>query len=111
LFTDGHYTGFNLTSALDRGRLDDESHVRMTLWSAPGMEKPTFAEGVAALRSDSVRIYRKGDWLGPSWTNHWVHVVLNIPENFRKSGEPVICKAPFENTAEEQSNLIQAARD
>jgi hypothetical protein len=100
LFTDGHYADFNLSSALDRGRLDDERHVRMTVWSAPGMDKPTFADGVAALRSDSARTYRKGDWLGPSWTNHWVHVVLNIPEAFRESDEPVICKPAFESGAE-----------
>ncbi|RSH94200.1 Glycoside hydrolase, 38 vacuolar alpha mannosidase [Saitozyma podzolica] len=86
----GHYADFNLTSALDRGRLDDEKHVRMTVWSATGMAKPTFVEGVAGLGSDLARTYQKGDWLGPSWTNHWVHVVLNIPEAFRKSGEPVI---------------------
>jgi hypothetical protein len=62
------------------------------------------------LGSDLARTYQKGDWLGPSWTNHWVHVVLNIPEAFRKSGEPVICKLSCKSGAEEQSSSIQVAR-
>lgn len=93
LFTGGHYAAHNLSSALDRERLDSDAHVRMSVWSAPGMSKPGFEEAVQNLsKGDDVRRYSKGDWLGLSWTNHWVRVELTIPTHYAESGEPVICE-------------------
>nr|XP_018263421.1 uncharacterized protein I303_03290 [Kwoniella dejecticola CBS 10117]OBR85579.1 hypothetical protein I303_03290 [Kwoniella dejecticola CBS 10117] len=90
LFNEGHYASQNLTSALDRARVDGNKAVRMTLWSAPGLEKPAFEEATAQLKSSKTKEYQKGDWLGPSWTNHWVAVDLTIPEEWKKLEEPVI---------------------
>jgi len=63
----------------------------MQVWSAPGFEKPDFKQAIHALANEPTKPYRKGDWLGPSWTNHWVKVDLTIPESFAKSDEPVLC--------------------
>ncbi|OCF39360.1 hypothetical protein I317_06845 [Kwoniella heveanensis CBS 569] len=90
LFNDGHYAAYNLSSTLDRARVDGDDWVNMTAWSAPGLTKPTFEEAVTALRSEETKLYRKGDWLGPSWTNHWLKVELKIPADYAKSDEPVM---------------------
>jgi alpha-mannosidase len=90
LFTGGHYVAHNLSSVLDIARVDAEEHVKMTVWSAPGMEKPPFEEAVSSLKSQG-RPYRKGDWLGKSWTNHWVHAEFIIPAGWKERDEPVIC--------------------
>jgi hypothetical protein len=34
----------SLTSALYKGSVDDAAHVKMTVWSPPGREKPTFEQ-------------------------------------------------------------------
>nr|XP_019011845.1 uncharacterized protein I206_03951 [Kwoniella pini CBS 10737]OCF50626.1 hypothetical protein I206_03951 [Kwoniella pini CBS 10737] len=90
LFTEGHYAAQNLSSALDRMRVDSTDNVRMTLWSAPGLEKPTFEEATAQLKSGVGKTYKKGDWLGPSWTNHWLAVELIIPDTYKKYKEPPV---------------------
>jgi alpha-mannosidase len=54
------------------------------------MSKPTFEEAVVQLQSE-YRPYRVGDWLGKSWTNHWVKAELTIPDDFLKSDEEIIC--------------------
>jgi alpha-mannosidase len=97
LFTGGHFASQNLSSILERGRIDDGEHVKMRVWSAPGESKPGFQEATQAFapgktRSEGSKGYKKGDRLGPSWTNHWVHVELKIPESFQTANEPVICE-------------------
>ncbi len=95
LFTNGHFVTQNLSSVLERQRADGDEFVRLAVWSAPGETKPSFSQAMEQLRqSSSIKPYRKGDRLGPSWTNHWVRAVLTIPDSFRQSSEPVICKSP-----------------
>lgn len=100
MFTGGHFASQNLSSILERDRIDDEQHVKMRVWSAPGEEKPGFQEATQAFIPgktgvEGCRAYKKGDRLGPSWTNHWVHVELTIPDSFRNANEPVICELLF----------------
>ncbi|WVF71778.1 hypothetical protein IAT40_006586 [Kwoniella sp. CBS 6097] len=90
LFSNGHYAAHNLSSSLDRARVDGDEWVKLTAWSAPGLTKPAFDEATQALRSGETKPYRKGDWLGPSWTNHWLKAELRIPGNYAKSEEPVM---------------------
>ena len=94
LFTGGHFASQNLSSILERQRIDDADHVQMRVWSAPGETKPSFVKAVTAFddgRDEETRLYKKGDQLGPSWTNHWIEVKLKIPSAFANSDEPVIC--------------------
>jgi alpha-mannosidase len=92
----GHYAAYNLSSVLDRDRVSDSDHVQMTLWSAPGLSKPDFHEAKLFLSGGTP--FRKGDKLGPSWTNHWIHVRLVIPESFRRGQEAVICEQSLRRT-------------
>ena len=49
-------------------RTDDVEYVKMEVWHAPNLSKPTFKEAVRA----KYKPLKKGDTFGPSWTNHWV---------------------------------------
>ncbi|WWC71170.1 uncharacterized protein I206_105123 [Kwoniella pini CBS 10737] len=90
LFLEGPYNDFNLTSVLDRIRLDDVETVRMTIWSAPTIEKVPFEEAVQNLQGPDIQVLKKGDLIGGSWSQHWVKVEIMIPVSFRESDEPVV---------------------
>jgi alpha-mannosidase len=93
LFTNGHFASQNLSSILERQRIDSDEFVQLSVWSAPGESKPSFQEAVKQLgQSGDLKPYRKGDRLGLSWTNHWVRALITIPDTYRMSSEPVICE-------------------
>lgn len=74
-FSGGHFADVNLSSVLFTHRLDDSKHVQLQRWSAPGITKPTFQE---ALKQD-FQPAKKGESIGPSWSNHWYKITVNIP--------------------------------
>ncbi|KAF8512088.1 glycoside hydrolase family 38 protein [Hysterangium stoloniferum] len=78
--TGGHFASVNLTSVLYLERLDDAAHVTLRVWSAPGRTKPSFPEAM----KQNFKPAKKGDQFGPSWTNHWWKVKINIPASFSK---------------------------
>ncbi|KAI0338667.1 hypothetical protein BDW22DRAFT_1362757 [Trametopsis cervina] len=79
-FTGGHFSDVNLSSMLFVHRLDDQHHVKLQVWSAPGLTKPGFKEAV----KENFKPAKKGDSFGPSCTNHWWKVTLNIPTYFQQ---------------------------
>ncbi|TRM58025.1 glycoside hydrolase family 38 protein [Schizophyllum amplum] len=78
-FTGGHYAGHNLSSALYKVNRDDL--VRLKSWSAPGLTKPSYAEAMAHI--DEFKPAKKGDRYGPSWSNHWFVVEIELPAEYR----------------------------
>ncbi|KAH8115672.1 glycoside hydrolase family 38 protein [Phellopilus nigrolimitatus] len=79
-FTGGHFSDVNLTSVLFKHRLDGPEHVKLQVWSAPNLTKPTFEEAM----QQKFRPAKKGESFGPSWTNHWWKVTLNIPADWEQ---------------------------
>lgn len=77
-FTGGHFSDINLSSVLFTHRVDDEEHVKLQVWSAPGLTKPSFEEAM----EQKFRPATKGESFGPSWTNHWWKVSLKIPAHW-----------------------------
>ncbi|KAJ4488346.1 glycosyl hydrolases family 38 N-terminal domain-containing protein [Lentinula aciculospora] len=75
-FLGGHFSDVNLSSVLFTHRLDNAEHVKLEVWSAPGLTKPTFEEAL----KQKFKPARKGDSFGPSWTNHWWKVSVTIPD-------------------------------
>jgi alpha-mannosidase len=93
IFTQGHFASQNLSSVLERQRVDSDEFVQLSVWSAPGETKPSFQEAMEQMgQSGNSKPYKKGDVLGLSWTNHWVRAKITIPDTYRKSSEPVICE-------------------
>ncbi|KAJ3842876.1 glycosyl hydrolases family 38 N-terminal domain-containing protein [Lentinula raphanica] len=91
-FLGGHFSDVNLSSVLFTHRLDNAEHVKLQVWSAPGLSKPTFEEAM----KQKFRPAKKGDSFGPSCecfrplytalsehtttgTNHWWKVYVTIP--------------------------------
>ncbi|EJF58912.1 glycoside hydrolase family 38 protein [Dichomitus squalens LYAD-421 SS1] len=74
-FNGGHFSDVNLSSVLYIHRIDNQEHVKLEVWSAPGLTKPSFEEAM----KQKFRPARKGENFGPSWTNHWFKVSLTIP--------------------------------
>ena len=61
-FEGGHFSDVNLSSVLFVHRVDDESHVKLQVWSAPGRSKPSFQEAM----KQKFRAAKKGEQFGPS---------------------------------------------
>ncbi|KII92975.1 glycoside hydrolase family 38 protein [Plicaturopsis crispa FD-325 SS-3] len=74
-FSGGHFADVNLSSILFTHRVDNAELVKLQVWSAPGLSKPSFAEAM----KQKFKPAKKGDSFGPSWTNHWWKVSLTIP--------------------------------
>ncbi|KAI9633630.1 alpha-mannosidase [Dioszegia hungarica] len=77
-FIGGHYAGVNLSALHFADRKDDPSHVSLSVWSAPGRSKPSFAEA----KRQTYKATKKGEQFGPSWTNHWFKIALHIPKEW-----------------------------
>jgi alpha-mannosidase len=65
--------------------------VKLSLWSAPDGGKPSFEEAVRQFQGP-VETIETGYVFGLSWTNHWVKVELDIPEQVKRARQEVICK-------------------
>ncbi|KAF7337346.1 Glycoside hydrolase family 38 protein [Mycena sanguinolenta] len=76
-FNGGHFGDVNLGSVLYERKEDGEKYVKLEVWSAPGLTKPSFAEAM----KQQFKPAHKGDSFGPSWTNHWWKVSLKIPQD------------------------------
>ncbi|KAK7001722.1 glycoside hydrolase family 38 protein [Favolaschia claudopus] len=75
-FNGGHFGDVNLGAVLYERKEDSEEYVKLEVWSAPGLTKPSFAEAM----QQEFKPAHKGDSFGPSWTNHWWKVTLKVPE-------------------------------
>ncbi|KAF7980211.1 hypothetical protein HWV62_39313 [Athelia sp. TMB] len=78
-FNGGHFSDVNLSHVLYTHRLDGPEYIKLQVWSAPGLTKPTFDEAMKALKEKKFKPAKKGDSFGPSWTNHWWKVHVTIP--------------------------------
>ncbi|POW14082.1 hypothetical protein PSHT_07542 [Puccinia striiformis] len=77
-FIGGDYEAQNLSSVLYESRDSSDSAVKLEVWSAPGLSKPTFSEAI----HQKYKKISKGFKFGPSWSNHWVKATLNVPKAY-----------------------------
>ncbi|RCH97950.1 Glycoside hydrolase, 38 vacuolar alpha mannosidase [Rhizopus azygosporus] len=68
----------NLLSQLYKARTDSEEYISLLVYSVPDLKRIPFEE---AIRQE-FRPTQLGEWFGPSWSTHWFHVRLRIPEEF-----------------------------
>jgi alpha-mannosidase len=61
-FHGGHFSNVNISALLFHQRLDNEKHVKLLVWSAPGRTKPSFQEAM----KQKFKPAKKGDEFGPS---------------------------------------------
>ncbi|GAB7363842.1 hypothetical protein MBLNU230_g4407t1 [Neophaeotheca triangularis] len=75
--TTGQYREHGLVPKLHDGRLSDDKHIKLHVWDAPGLTRPTFEE--ATSEKNEYRKTQKGQAFGPSWSTHWFKVQFNLP--------------------------------
>ncbi|SPN97108.1 probable alpha-mannosidase [Cephalotrichum gorgonifer] len=75
----GQYESQNLLSMMHEGEASGEPHVKLSVWSAPDLKRPTFREATShKFEKTSV-----GRSFGPAWSTHWFKVILTVPEDLR----------------------------
>ncbi|KXS98115.1 hypothetical protein AC578_9386 [Pseudocercospora eumusae] len=80
-FTDGgQYREQGLLGKLYNGRVSGGENVKLSVWDAPDLTRPTFKEA-----TDSKNEYKKtekGAFFGPSWSTHWFRVQFTVPSEW-----------------------------
>ncbi|KAJ1035181.1 hypothetical protein NDA18_000777 [Ustilago nuda] len=79
-FVGGQFGDYNLASVLFEGRIHDDKHVSIQSWTPKAGTKPTFDEA----KRQTYTKAKKGIKFGPSWTNHWLKLKLNVPKEWVK---------------------------
>lgn len=65
---------------LDEGIVSGEPLIKLSVWDAPDLSRPTFREAV----SHEFRTTHVGESFGPSWSTHWFKVRITVPSKFQK---------------------------
>ncbi|EHA50373.1 alpha-mannosidase [Pyricularia oryzae 70-15] len=73
----GQWEKFNLLAMLYDQKVSEPPHLSMSVWSAPGLTRPTFAEATSP--SNEFRPTQIGESFGPSWSTHWFKVEITLP--------------------------------
>lgn len=76
----GQYEKVNLLASLYNARYSGKPHVQLSVWDAPGQDRPTFEEAT----SHEFKETHIGASFGPSWTTHWFKVTLKVPSDIAK---------------------------
>ncbi|KAE8352114.1 galactose mutarotase-like domain-containing protein [Aspergillus coremiiformis] len=76
----GQYEGQNLISKLYEAVNSDEDHVKLSVYSVPNLDRPTFEEAT----SHDFTPTHIGASFGPSWSTHWFRICLTVPEGLRQ---------------------------
>ncbi|CZS94448.1 probable alpha-mannosidase [Rhynchosporium agropyri] len=76
----GQYESKNLRAMMDEGVASGTPHVKLSVWDAPDLTRPTFKDATShTFKETSV-----GEWFGPSWSTHWFKVQITVPEKLCK---------------------------
>ncbi|KAJ0426087.1 glycosyl hydrolases family 38 N-terminal domain-containing protein [Aspergillus carlsbadensis] len=76
----GQYEKQNLIGKLFEATTSSEDHVKLSVYSVPDLQRPSFKEATA----NEFKPTHVGASFGPSWSTHWFRVRLTIPEEFHK---------------------------
>ncbi|SPO21157.1 probable AMS1 - alpha-mannosidase [Ustilago trichophora] len=79
-FVGGQFGDYNLASVLFEARTDDPKYISIQSWTPKAGSKPNFDE---AKRQTYVKA-DKSIKFGPSWTNHWLKIKINVPKDWVK---------------------------
>lgn len=75
--TPGQWEKNNLIGMLHDETVSQPPNLRLSVWSAPGLTRPTFAEATSP--SNEFRATEIGESFGPSWSTHWFKVEMSLP--------------------------------
>ena len=81
----GQYSSQNLNAKMYKARESGGPNVKLTVWSAPDLSRPTFDE--ATDKKNEYRKTHKGESFGPSWSTHWFKVDFTLPEDWNDKSQ------------------------
>ncbi|KAJ5594089.1 uncharacterized protein N7459_000297 [Penicillium hispanicum] len=73
----GQYEGQNLVSKYFEAVNADEDHVKLSVYSVPDLQRPSFEEAASQEFSPT----HIGASFGPSWSTHWFRIRLTVPKD------------------------------
>ncbi|CAO3640016.1 unnamed protein product [Cunninghamella blakesleeana] len=73
----------NLLPQLYKARTSSEEFISISVYSVPDLKRISFEEAIR----EEFTVVGKNEYYGPSWSTHWFHVKLRIPNEF--AGEEV----------------------
>ncbi|RDW74052.1 putative alpha-mannosidase [Coleophoma crateriformis] len=76
----GQYETKNLRAMYYEGIASGSPHIKLSVWDAPDLSRPTFKEAT----SHKFRETKVGESFGPSWSTHWFKVQITVPSELRK---------------------------
>ena len=76
----GQYASQNLRSKVYEGKASGNDHVKLSVYSPPGLSRPSFEEAT----SHEFETTHIGASFGPSWSTHWIKVQLKVPASLRR---------------------------
>lgn len=79
--TEGQYKQQGLMAKLYNARLSGSPHIKLHVWSAPDLSRPTFDEATSS--KNEYRKTHKGESFGPSWSTHWFKVQFTLPSEWK----------------------------
>jgi alpha-mannosidase len=65
---------------MNEGVASGSPHVKLSVWSAPNLTRPTFKDAKKHKFKETV----VGQSFGPSWSTHWFKIQLTVPSELRK---------------------------
>jgi alpha-mannosidase len=72
------FADVNLQSVLWHRSISDAPHIELAIYSAPDLQRPTFEH----VRKQTFRPFGRNEQIGPSWSTHWFHVRLHVPDDW-----------------------------
>jgi alpha-mannosidase len=69
-----------VNSMMNDGVASGSPHVKLSVWHAPDLTRPTFKEATKHKFEET----RVGESFGPSWSTHWFKIQLTVPSELRK---------------------------
>ncbi|KAL5339219.1 glycosyl hydrolases family 38 N-terminal domain-containing protein [Aspergillus crustosus] len=73
----GQYESQNLIGKLYDATVSDEDHVKLSVYSVPDLQRPSFKEAT----SNDFKPTHIGASFGPAWSTHWFRIRLTIPQD------------------------------
>ncbi|CAG8784830.1 4952_t:CDS:2 [Dentiscutata erythropus] len=72
------FSDVNLYSQLYKKRTGSEEHIKLSVYNVPDLKRITFEEAVKAKYKPA----KCGDTFGPSWSTHWFHITVCVPDDW-----------------------------
>ncbi|CAG8553501.1 2475_t:CDS:10 [Acaulospora morrowiae] len=79
LLSEHFFTDLNLRSSLYQKCTNSEKYVQLSVYKVPDLKRISFEEAVKGTYKPA----KRGDSFGPSWSTHWFHIHVTVPDDWK----------------------------